>query len=251
MDRNPRGSYRVTTLDHRATGDVPLRTLAGQIDLLAERLDQTHPMERKVRFLLDVRGLIKVNAIAGSYIEFGSYRSEMQYAACRVLEATGQMDRYVGLDTFTGEPEMSGDERLGTPTTAPGDFACNFDEVRNFVDATIGERGALIRGDFRQADVIEQAEPFAPFNVAVVDCNLVSSIYSSLGWVIERMTPGGVLYLDDYFADLGGGEPRTAALFADALDRCGRYAMSHGFYAPFGRSFVIIDEPVESERVMP
>ena len=72
------------------------------------RLDQKHALERKMKFLLDCRGYLIVNDIKGSYIEFGSFRSETQYCAFNILEKTQKVSAYVGLDTFTGEPEKLG-----------------------------------------------------------------------------------------------------------------------------------------------
>src|SRR6056297_2316531 len=74
------GDLTMTVLDHKLTADVAMPTLTERIDDLAHRLDQTHPLQRKIQFLLDVRGYLKVNALSGSYVEFGSFRSEMQYA---------------------------------------------------------------------------------------------------------------------------------------------------------------------------
>jgi len=233
----------MTLLDHKMTVDRELPRLAEEIDALADRLDQTHPLERKVRFLLDVRGYLKVNAIRGSYVEFGSFRSEMQYAAWSILDQTGRIHDYVGLDTFSGEPPLANDDAGGSGHNAVGDFACDYQEVARFVERTIGPRGHLIRGDFRKAPIITQCDPFAPFNLAVIDCNLPSSITAALNYVLPRLRPGGVLLLDDYFADVTGGRLRTAGLFGKALRQADRFAVSHGFYPPFARSFVIVDHP--------
>ena len=43
------------------------------IEKLCFELDQKHPMERKIKFLLDIRGYIKVNNIQGSYYIVGRY----------------------------------------------------------------------------------------------------------------------------------------------------------------------------------
>jgi len=231
----------MNTLEHKATAGRDLRTIAGEIDALAARLDQTHPLERKVRFLLDVRGYIKANQLAGSYIEFGSFRSEMQYAAWSVLDGTGMMRDYVGLDTFTGEPTLTDDDAAGPGFNVVGDFACDFDEIQRFVGETIGERGRLVRGDFRESAVLERCAGYGPFNIVAVDCNLRSSITAALDWALPRMVGGGVLFIDDYFADVTEGRLRTAELVDTALDKAGRCGVTHGFYPPFARSLVVTE----------
>ena len=93
------------SLDHKSYVYDSQQDVIEQINGLAAHLDHKHPMQRKVHFLLDVRGFLYLNQLKGNYIEFGSYMSEMQYAAYHILEPTGIMKRYVGLDTFEGEPE--------------------------------------------------------------------------------------------------------------------------------------------------
>ena len=87
-------------LDHQRYAYVA--DVTETLDLHCDRLDQMHPLERKIKFLLDTRGYIKVNNIKGSYLEFGSYKSEMQYCAYKILEKTDCISSYVGLDTFQG-----------------------------------------------------------------------------------------------------------------------------------------------------
>ena len=56
------------------------------------RLDVKYSHERKLRFLLDVRGYILINKIKGNYIEFGSFLSEMQIASFLILDKTKCVD---------------------------------------------------------------------------------------------------------------------------------------------------------------
>ena len=46
---------------------------------IVERLDQKHPLDRKIQFFLDIRGLLKVNNMVGSYVEYGCFLGETVY----------------------------------------------------------------------------------------------------------------------------------------------------------------------------
>ena len=83
--------------------------IAQSIDAYIDKISEGHRMHRKVKFLLDVRGLLVINKLEGDYVEFGFYRGEMMYAAARILAP--RIRRYIGLDTFTGLPKPQQKER--------------------------------------------------------------------------------------------------------------------------------------------
>ena len=225
------------SLDHQKyayTGSV-----TEVLDMHCNRLDQAHPLERKIKFLLDVRGYIKVNNIVGSYVEFGSYKSEMQYCAFKVLEKTGCVTRYVGMDTFEGEPSMSDVESASMPFVSEGSFESTFEDVRDFVSENIGQKGVLIKGDFRQKNVIKECLKHAPISLAVVDCNLASSIETSFNFVAENIIPGGVIFVDDYYTNFGSGNAVVHDLLTEAIKSKGLKLIQHGFYPPFAKSYII------------
>ena len=47
--------------------------------------DTSYTQERKIQFLLDIRGYLIINKIKGNYIEFGSFLSEMQLGSFYIL----------------------------------------------------------------------------------------------------------------------------------------------------------------------
>ncbi len=62
--------------------------LKGLIDKRIQELDIRKNFlrtDRKLEFLLDIRGYFIVNKIRGSYVEFGCYSGEMLYAALKIL----------------------------------------------------------------------------------------------------------------------------------------------------------------------
>ena len=227
-----------TSLDNKNRRLHPAKIIA-ELDEQITNLDQKHPLERKIKFLLDVRGYLFLNQICGSYVEFGSFMSEMQVAAYKILDGTGTIDRYVGLDIFSGEPALSDEEAAAMPVTQPGDFSCDFAEVQKFVAENLGERGQIIKGDFRQEEILRQCNPFAPFNLAVIDCNLLSSLEAATAYVLPGMSDGGLLFFDDYFTNFGQGNPRIPRMVESLAAVAGKKLLPHGFYPPFAKSFIV------------
>lgn len=212
------------------------------LDKHCERLDQKHPLERKINFLLDIRGYLKVNNIKGSYIEFGSYESEMQYCAYRILNSTGLVENYVGLDTFEGEPKLTEEEAESMPYVGEGSFASNLKEIEKFVENNIGKAGKLIQGDFRKKEVLSMCDQYTPINVAVIDCNLESSISASLDYIIKNIVPGAVLFVDDFYTNFGKGDPLIHDMINQKLQNSNYRLIDHGFYPPFAKSFILANK---------
>ena len=123
---------------------------AADLVRLTADLDHRHRQQRKIQFLLDVRGYFVNNQIKGAYVEFGLYRGEMMFAAHHVLDGTGCFTQYVGLDSFAGEPEFSPEEQEANPALKIGDYRADYDTTRGFLEKHIGPRLVLIRGGFRQ-----------------------------------------------------------------------------------------------------
>ena len=50
------------------------RDLQESIGKYIVQLEEGHRLHRKIKFLLDIRGLLVINKIGGEYVEFGVYR---------------------------------------------------------------------------------------------------------------------------------------------------------------------------------
>jgi hypothetical protein len=103
----------------------------------------------------------------------------------------------------------------------------------------LGKKGVLIRGDFRNQAVLEACHPYAPFNVTVVDCNILSSLEASIRYSLTHLIDGGVLFVDDYLSNFGQGVPRVPNMLRQLATECNRRLYRHGFYAPFAQSFIV------------
>lgn len=213
-----------------------------ELDRLCVALDHQHAMERKIKFLLDIRGYLKVNNLKGSYFEFGSFRSHMQYCAFRVLENTNLIENYVGFDTFCGEPSMTAEETGLIPYVSEGSYSSNYEQTLKFVNDNIGVKGHLIKGDFRENEVLQTSQKFAPISVSAIDCNLASSIEKSLSYSFKNVINGGIIFIDDYYTNFGQGTPIIQNITEKLLIENNKALIELGYYAPFARSFIIVNK---------
>lgn len=226
-------------LDHKKNLQMQNDQIKENIKNLCLELEQKNYMHRKIKFLLDIRGYLKLNNIKGNYVEFGSYRSEFQYAAYNVLEKTNVIDNYIGLDTFKGEPKLTERDKLSFPELSEHDFACSYEETKEFVDNNLGGKGVLIKGDFRNKEIIEKLNKYGNYNIVIVDCNLISSIESALCCAIPKIRKGGIVFLDDFYLNCSHGKLETENVFLDIIKRNKMTAHKHSFYPPFAASYII------------
>ena len=231
-------------LDHKNIGKaLSFSNVKDEIDTLICDLDQKHYLQRKIKFLLDIRGYLKVNNIKGSYVEFGSFKSEMQYSAFKILEETNCVTKYIGLDSFDSELDLSEKDKQHNSYESPDDFLCNYNNVKSFVDKEIGHKGLLVKGDFRKKDVQQEFRTISgPVSVAVLDCNFISSTRSALRLLTESAVPGCVLFLDDYFTNFRKGIPAIPNLVQDFFGKTNFQLVELGFYPPFAKSFLLVEK---------
>tara|TARA_R110002073_G_scaffold18470_6_gene68325 strand:- start:1020 stop:1748 length:729 start_codon:yes stop_codon:yes gene_type:complete len=229
------------SLDHEQHESLTHSTTVHDIKELVLELDQKHFLERKVKFLLDIRGYLKLNDIKGNYVEFGSYKSEMQYAAYEILNSTHTIEKYIGLDTFKGEPTLRLKDRAHAPHLEKEQFSASYQETEEFVKKYLGDSGFLIKGDFRHKKVVSKLDSFDDFSVVVIDCNLLSSIEAALNYIIPRTVPGGLIFIDDFYVNCSQGKLATEKAFSKILKKYKKKGSKHSFYAPFAHSFIITD----------
>ena len=210
----------------------------------AKKLDQIHPMHRKLQFLLDVRGYISMNNIKGSYVEFGCYECEMLYSAYHILEKNGQIYKYIGLDIFNNiQPEFNNDDiKYSQVYQDHESFISNkYDDINNFVKEKCGGKGVLIDGDFRKNNILNNLKNNITnnkINISVIDCNLISSIKTSIDFTLDNIVNGGVIFIDDYLTNVSHGPIVHNYLFESVKSR-NLQIIEHSFYPPFAKSFLI------------
>lgn len=230
---------KTNQLDNRRSNPINRDEAVAALDSLIEHLDHNHPHERKVQFLLDIRGYLKVNKISGNYVEFGSYRSEMQYSAFKIFDELGLIQEYIGLDTFSGEPALSKTEEETNLHEKENDFLADYEETRNFVEHKIGKRGYLIKGNFQDPEIGDKIIQSGPIAVSVVDCNLLSSIRSAVRVTLEIIRPGGVLFIDDYFSNFSKGYPAIKEVLEREVVEKELRLLDFKSYPPFAKAFIV------------
>lgn len=218
-----------------------LTEIASDLDALAASLDHRHRQQRKIQFLLDIRGYYAMNQVAGNYVEFGLYRGEMLYSAHRILGHLDALKTFIGLDNFAGEPSMSPSEMAMLPFLAEGDYKANEEETRAFLASHISpHRLQIIVGDFRDAEVAQQI-PSAPIALGVIDCNLPSSIDAALDAVFARTANGAALFMDDFYLNIAEAGVWHESALASALDRHNKRAIYFQTYAPCAQAILVFD----------
>lgn len=232
-------SVYTNILDHEKHRYQSNREMASTIKMLCKVYEQQHYLERKIKFLLDIRGYLKVNKIHGNYVEFGSYKSEMQFAAYNIFDSLGIVNNYIGLDTFLGEPPLTENDKLHFPDLKEKQFESSYEQVNSFVKNNIGSSGALIRGDFRNYEVVSELNKYDSFNIVVIDCNLLSSIGAALEYILPKINEGGVIFMDDYYINCSNGSLETDILLNRELNKANKVALKHSFYPPFANSYII------------
>lgn len=148
-----------------------------------KRLDHKHTHDRKIKFLLDIRGYLKINKLIGNYVEFGSFLSEMQVASFFILEKNCKIDSFIGLDKFENNKNS---------------FNSNIVEIKKNL-SLISNKLKVKKIDLEKNDQITNFLNKKNIVVSVIDCNLFRPLINSLENSIKYIVNGGVIYIDDYF----------------------------------------------------
>jgi len=204
------------------------------IDTLIDDLDHKHRIQRKIQFLLDIRGYLKVNHILGAYHEYGLYNGHTLYSAHRILQDT--ITEYCGFDTFTGEPHFTPQESQYSPYLSQGDYACSLTQVSSSL-AHINP--TLVKGDFRDPKVSQEISLLPQPSVVIIDCNILSSVQSALVTAISNIIPFGILFIDDFFTLRDSESFLLEDILLDVSRSCSRSLSPFMTYPPFSKAFII------------
>lgn len=215
------------------------RVLYDSPELLAnivERLDQKHPLDRKIQFFLDIRGLLKVNNMVGSYIEYGCFLGETVYSAKTILG--NNLNHYYGIDLFD-VPEKSDEDLNNTfDTNNPFTFE-GFDLSNNFFSNQPDV--SILKGDLRDSQTFDGL-PKNSLVVALVDCNFNDSLQSSIDHAVKNLKSGGLLFVDDYFTNIENGVHVVDDMLTKSLASNRKKRVFFNTYPPFAQAYLIFDE---------
>jgi len=199
-------------------------------------------IDRKIEFLLDVRGYFVVNKIKGCYVEFGCFNGEMLFSANKILGDTGICSNFLGLDTFEGEPLFQGDDAGHNKYNTKGDYSATYYEAKSLLKEC-KNKNQLIVGDFREDKVkkkVISAIKKNPINVSVIDCNLLSSIKESADITFQNIKNGGFLFVDDYYTNMSKGKMPVKDILEESANAHGKRLHRYKVYSPFGEAFIVL-----------
>jgi O-methyltransferase len=215
---------------------------------ISEILDKVRPytMTSPARLvaLCDAMSHIVRHQIPGAFVECGVWKGGSSMAAALRLIQLNQPDRAFYLfDTFAGMTPPGGIDRSATsglsaaamlksaPTGSKLLAFAPIDEVRNNM-ATTGYRPDLIH--LIEGSVEETLPAQAPERIAVLrlDTDWYSSTRHELIHLFPRLSPGGILIIDDY-GDWEGARHAVDEYFAETaipiflhrIDHTGRIAV--------------------------
>lgn len=164
--------------------------------------------------------------IAGDVAEFGVFRGDSLLSTALLLSRIGLPKVIYGFDTFSGFPALHTNDHpekfewmLSTGAISKNHFEAvqilreaeelglykqhRFDStsealVRERIEKFRLSNVELIPGEFRKSlGILPQG---VRFSAVLMDCDLYSSYLDTLPTVWERLSPGGVVYLDEYFS---------------------------------------------------
>ena len=186
------------------------------------KLDTSYTHERKIQFLLDIRGYLIINKVRGNYIEFGSFISEMQVAAFHILSKTNSISNFFGIDIFK---KFHG-------------FNSSYEKVQNDLKK-ISKKLKIIKLDLSKKKNLIKLDRF--INISVIDCNEKRSLINSLEYSIKNMVSGGIIYIDDYFV-LDQDNLMLKSSLKKFLKKYKKKSEFFKTYPPFGLAIIILDK---------
>ena len=132
--------------------------------------------------------------------EAGVYTGNSLLACAELARHHGLDVRFVGLDTFSGFPELSERDRQLAPENSiyldePVFSDTSIDAVYSLLRGEGHRNVELIRGEF--SETLPELED-RQYLFVNVDCDLFAPHIECLDYFYPRMLPGGVLYFDDF-----------------------------------------------------
>lgn len=143
-----------------------------------------------------VRRLSRFNAV-----ECGVFTGSSLVACAKYAHESGIPFKMLGLDTFSGLPPLSDQDKLFAPAGASYLNRTLFTEtslagVQALIDkAGVGDYVELHEGLFSHSLPLLEEQQYHYVNI---DCDLFEPHIECLEYFYPRMVPGGVIFFDDY-----------------------------------------------------
>lgn len=143
-----------------------------------------------------VRRLSRFNAV-----ECGVFTGSSLVACAKYADESGIPFKIVGLDTFSGLPPLSEQDKLFAPADATYRNQTLFTETSLAgVQALVDDAGLTASVELRQG-LFSQSLPLLEkqqYHFVNIDCDLFEPHIECLEYFYSQMVPGGVIFFDDY-----------------------------------------------------
>ena len=215
QDRAARAAARLRAgLKHRVFG--PLLYRHPPVGLQPDRLYAWHD------------ALLRTRDVQGAVVEVGCNVGGTAAVSWRFLERIGVARRYVCIDTFSGFvlEQFDADVLLGNDPANRHVFADNSQALTRAVLDRHGASGVeLVQGDIATLDPARLPERVA---AALVDVDLAGPVQAALEALWPRLSPGGVILVDDCPEDCDWQARDGYARFVQQHALPERYAFERG-----------------------
>lgn len=197
----------------------------------------------KVQILKKAFFHCELEAIEGSYFEFGVYEGSSLYAAVEISKRLhSKFSRnYYGFDSFDDGFKYFSDKDIH-PFFKEGDFKSSYEKTKRRFKNNPFVR--LIKGYFENTIADKLATEMFPGEkcaVVFIDCDLTGPAELALEFIKPILQSGSVIILDDYWAYRGAPDKGTCGAFTAFLRRHpdikAREYYSYGFG---GKAFIIL-----------
>lgn len=166
--------------------------------LLRPLIYRYHPIGlQPERLQLWLRTLIETSSVEGDVVEVGCSLGGTAAFSWRMLRNLGVAKRYVCVDTFSGfvPDQFDDDLRRGNREANRWLFADNsIGLVRAILDQHGAREIALVQGNIAK---IPESQLPERISAALLDVDLALPIYEGLKKLYPRLSPGGVIAVDD------------------------------------------------------
>ena len=170
-----------------------------------------------------------VSHLEGDVVEFGTHKGN---SASKLLALIPKSKTLHVCDSFVGMPEP----HVYDNYCKKGDLGdTSAEEVRKRLDSISSE------GDYKMhigfvPPIPSSMEDIEKICFAYIDIDLYEAYHASLGFVLPRMVPGGLIVMDDYGAGTCEGATKAANEFVGANN------LTLDLRHPFGASIKISNE---------
>jgi SAM-dependent methyltransferase len=147
--------------------------------------------------------LHNTESVPGDVVEIGCYLGATAALGSRMLKEIGSTRTYSVIDTFGGfvEEQFETEARLGGMPSLRFEFSGNTPELARWVmDRHGGEDVKMVVGDIA---TIPEAQLPDRISACLIDIDIAEPIHTALQRIYPRLTPNGIIVVDDCAEDGG------------------------------------------------